>query len=261
MQELKLTGVDGILCDLDGVIWLDDTPYPGAAETIRILKERLRRPCRFVTNTTTRSLESLYRKAQRLGMPIEKREFVTPPRVAAEYLRKQGNPTVLLVMDESTQDDFTDFARTDTDPDWIVVGNYNESWDYKLMNRLFHLLLDGSKLLALHKQRFWQTGEGLKIDIGAFITALEYASGKEATVIGKPEPLFFQTALEEIGVPAERAIMIGDDVLSDVGGAQKAGLRGVLVKTGKYRENLVAESGVTPDRTIDSIVDLPGLLG
>jgi len=261
MNQDKLQNVAGVLCDLDGVVWLDDTPYPRAAETIRHLKETLGLPCRFVTNTTTRSLDSLYQKAVRLEMPIEKSELITPPRLAARYLKEQKARSVFLVMEQSTRDDFADFPHEDISPDWVVIGNYNESWNYQIINRIFQMLLDGARLLALHKQRFWQTGVGLKVDIGCFVRGLEYSAGVTAVTIGKPEPLFFQTALNEMGVKAEQAIMVGDDINSDIGGAQNAGLRGVLVKTGKYREHLVAEAGVTPDRTIDALADVVGLLG
>ena len=260
MKSEKILDVDGVLCDLDGVIWLEEEPYPGAADVIRYIKEELKLPCRFVTNTTTRSLDTLHRKALRLGMPVERDELVTPPRLGAAYLRRFGKPSVFLVTREDTKADFAEFPQSDTAPDWVVIGNYDDGWDYALIDRVFNFLLNGAKLLAMHRQRYWQTARGLQVDIGCFVTGLEYSAGVKAIVIGKPEPLFFQTALEEMGVAPERAIMIGDDIESDIGGSQSAGARGILLRTGKYREELIARSIVKPYRVIDSIADLRRLL-
>jgi HAD superfamily hydrolase (TIGR01458 family) len=120
--------------------------------------------------------------------------------------------------------------------------------------------MDGAALIALQKNRYWETAAGLSLDAGPFVAALEYGSGTPAEVVGKPSPAFFELALRELGVSADRAAMVGDDVEADVGGAIDAGLRGILVRTGKYREDLVRESGIEPTATIDSIAELPALL-
>lgn len=258
-----LDNVSGILCDIDGVIWDSQDnkdPLPGIPETIRYVKEDLRLPIRFVTNTTTRSLDTLYNDISQRGFPIERFEIVTPPLLAAEYLRAQGNPSVHLIMRSDTKGEFDEFRKDDRSPDYIVIGNNRDRWDYRLLNGLFEMMMHGSKLLALHKQKYWHEGGEIKVDIGCFVTGLEYASGQQAVAIGKPEPLFFETALKQIGVEPARAIMVGDDIETDIGGAAAAGLRGVLVKTGKYRDNLVKQSDVQPARIIDSLADLPPLL-
>ncbi len=252
MADINFRGIAGFLIDLDGVIYLEDEPYPGAGEVISLLKER-GKACRFVTNTTTKSRDLLHSKIRKLNLPIELGELITPPKLAADFLKKQGRPKLHLIMDDDTMRDFGEFELTDTQPDFIVIGNYGEKWDYKLLNKLFHMMLNGAELLALHRQRFWQTGDGLKLDIGCFITGLEYSTGKKATAIGKPEPLFFQTALESMDLSPEEAVMIGDDIESDIGGAKGAGIKSVLVKTGKYRDELVAKSNVDPDLVIESI--------
>jgi HAD superfamily hydrolase (TIGR01458 family) len=121
--------------------------------------------------------------------------------------------------------------------------------------------MDGADLIALQKNRYWETAEGLSLDAGPFVSALEYATGRQAEVVGKPSNAFFQLALSELGVSADRAAMVGDDVEADVGGAINAGLAGILVRTGKYREDLVRQSGIEPTATVDSIADVPRLLG
>jgi HAD superfamily hydrolase (TIGR01458 family) len=120
--------------------------------------------------------------------------------------------------------------------------------------------MDGAELIALQKNRFWMTPSGLSLDVGPFVTALEYAAATEAYVVGKPAPGFFDTTLATIPAEPWRSVMVGDDVESDIGGAQRAGLTGILVRTGKYRDDAVRASGVVPDAVIDSIADLPGLL-
>ena len=281
MNQIRFDHIKGILCDIDGVIWDGQEtriPEPGAHEAIRYIKEVRKLPIRFVTNTTTRSLATLYKGIREGEFPIELEEIVSPPKLAAEFLRKlaiendsvggegqrrqfkHGKPSVFLVMREDTETEFAEFPKDNERPDYIVIGNNKEKWDYALMDRLFHMLMHGSEMLALHKQRFWLSGGEIRIDIGAFVTALAFASGKRATAIGKPEPLFFKTALEEIGVKPEEALMIGDDIETDIGGAHKAGLMGVLVKTGKYREEYVRQSKVTPDLVIASLGELPEYL-
>jgi HAD superfamily hydrolase (TIGR01458 family) len=120
--------------------------------------------------------------------------------------------------------------------------------------------MDGAALIALQKNRYWETAGGLSLDAGPFVAALEYAIGRQAEVVGKPSPAFFELALGELRLPAERAAMVGDDVEADVGGAMEAGLAGILVRTGKYREDLVKESGIEPTATVDSVADVPELL-
>jgi HAD superfamily hydrolase (TIGR01458 family) len=120
--------------------------------------------------------------------------------------------------------------------------------------------MDGAELIALQKNRFWLTPDGLSLDVGPFVAALEYATRREAYVVGKPEPGFFEAILTAIPAEARRAAMVGDDVESDVGGALRAGLAGILVRTGKYREDAVRASGIQPTAVADSIADVPRLL-
>jgi ribonucleotide monophosphatase NagD (HAD superfamily) len=119
--------------------------------------------------------------------------------------------------------------------------------------------MDGAALIALQRNRYWETAKGLSLDAGPFVAALEYATGLEAEVMGKPSGAFFELALGELGVSADQAAMVGDDVEADVAGAMDAGLAGILVTTGKYREDLVRESGIEPTAVADSIADVPRL--
>ena len=153
-----------------------------------------------------------------------------------------------------------EFRQSDTDAKYIIVGDIGDAWSYQLMNEMFNCLIKGAQLIAIHKNRFWQTEGGLQMDIGGFVDALEYASNSKAKIIGKPSSDFFHIALSTMGLQPDEVAIIGDDIDSDVGGGQQAGLKGILVKTGKYRQAYAKTSSVKPDLVIDSIKDMPRIL-
>jgi HAD superfamily hydrolase (TIGR01458 family) len=130
---------------------------------------------------------------------------------------------------------------------------------YGNLNHAFRLVMDGAALVGMHRNLYWRTADGLALDGGAYLAALEEATGTAATICGKPSARFFAAALDALGVAADRAIMVGDDIVNDVVGAQRAGVPGVLVRTGKFLPGDLDKG--RPDRTIDSIADLPRLLG
>jgi len=242
------------------VVYVQDAAVPGAAEAL----ERLRAdgiPIRLVTNTTMRPRRSILERLDRLGLEADPNELITPATLAAGRCAEAGYDSVSLVVLDELREDLEGLEPRGESVDAVIVGDLGEGWDYEVLNRAFRQVMDGAALIALQKNRYWETAEGLSLDAGPFVAALEYASGREAEVVGKPSPAFFELALGELGVPAERAAMVGDDVEADVGGAIDAGLAGILVRTGKYRDDLVRDSGIDPTATVDSIADVPGLLG
>ena len=198
---------------------------------------------------------------ERLGMPVPERELITPARLAVEHCLAAGRQRALLLMRDEVKADLAGLQEVREGADVVVVGDLGEDFGYRVLNKAFRELLAGAELVALQKNRYWRTPEGLSLDVGPFVAALEYAAACDAVVVGKPAPAFFATVLAGLGVPAADAVMVGDDVESDVGGALRAGLAGVLVRTGKYRPEAVAASGVEPTATVDSIADVPALLG
>jgi HAD superfamily hydrolase (TIGR01458 family) len=255
-----LEGIEGLLLDLSGVIYVQDEAVPGAAEALESLRgDGI--PIRLVTNTTMRPRRSILERLERLGLPADADELITPATLAASRCAEAGYDSVSLVVLDELREDLEGLEQRGESVDAVIVGDLGEGWDYEVLNRVFRQVMDGAALIALQKNRYWETAEGLSLDAGPFVAALEYASGNEAEVVGKPSPAFFELALRELGVPAEHAAMVGDDVEADVGGAIDAGLAGILVRTGKYREDLVRESGIDPTATVDSIADVPGLLG
>jgi HAD superfamily hydrolase (TIGR01458 family) len=251
-----------VLLDLDGVLYVEDEAVPGAAEAV----ERLRAmgpALRFVTNTTTRPRAATLDRLRRLGFGVGEDELLTPVVLARELCRDRGHRRVALLVAPGTEEDFDGLepVEGETGADAVIVGDLSDRWSYAALNRAFRLVMDGADLIALQKNRFWRRSDGLSLDAGPFVAALEYATGAEATVVGKPAPAFFERVLEGLGTDAPDAVMVGDDVESDIGGAQAAGLRGVLVRTGKYRADVVQASGIEPSWTVDSIADVPGVLG
>lgn len=256
----RLLRTTSVLLDLDGVLYVEGEPIAGAIEAVAALRDRGLR-LRFVTNTTSRPRRDILARLERLGMPVPERELITPARLAVEHCLAAGRRRALLLMRDEVKADLAGLQDVHEGADVVVVGDLGDDFGYRVLNRAFRELLAGAELVALQKNRYWRTPEGLSLDVGPFVAALEYATGRDAVVVGKPAPAFFATVLTGLAVPAADAVMVGDDVESDVGGALRAGLAGVLVRTGKYRPEAVAASGVEPTATVDSIADVPALLG
>ena len=259
-----LDGIEAMLVDLDGVLYVEDRPVPDAEEAVGRLRDA-GLGLRFVTNTTARSRAQTLAKLGRLGFEVDPAELVTPAALANRHCEQRGHERVALIMNDDVKDDFADLADVGEEegesPDAVIMGDLGEAFGFPILNRAFRMVMDGAELIALQKNRFWLTDDGLSLDAGPFVAAIEYASGREAYVVGKPAPAFFAGVLGDLGTEPASTAMVGDDVESDVGGAMNEGLAGILVRTGKYREDFVRESGVEPTATVDSIADVPGLVG
>ena len=251
----------GLLLDIDGVLHVGDEPLPGAIEALRDLRERAA-GLRLVTNTTSKSRRAIVERLQAMGFDVDLEEVLTPAALALDYCREQGHEAVRLLVSDSLREDLVDLKATSPgeQADAVVLGDLGAGFTREVLDDAFRTLMDGAELVALQHNRYWRDADDLVLDVGAFAAALEYAAEVEPVVVGKPSARFFDSALGLVGVDAESALMVGDDVEADVGGALDAGIRAVLVRTGKFREEAVRKSGVEPTATIDSIVDLPELL-
>ena len=255
-----LAGVRAVLLDLDGVLYVEDEPVAGAVDAVAGLREA-GLALRLVTNTTSRPRRMIVERLERLGFDVGAGDVVTPAALAVRHCLQADRRRVLLVMNESVKEDFAELEEVAEDPQAVIVGDLGSDFAYDVLNRAFRAVMDGAQLVALQKNRYWLTPDGLSLDVGPFVAALEYATGREALVLGKPSAGFFATVLAELDVEPTAAVMVGDDVESDVGGALGAGLAGVLVRTGKYREDAVRASAIQPTAVVDSIADIPALLG
>jgi HAD superfamily hydrolase (TIGR01458 family) len=252
--------MQALLIDLDGVLYQGDAVIPGAAQTIDWL-HRQQIPFVFITNTTSRPRSALVDKLRGFSIEVDAQRIVTPPVAASRWLSAHAPGAVALFVPDATRADFSAVLVVDdaaVSASAVVVGDIGEQWSFARLNRAFRLLVEDppAQLVALGLTRYWRAADGLRLDVGPFVKALEYASGQTATVLGKPAPAFFAAALDVLGCAAGDAVMIGDDIVGDVQGAQRAGIRGVLVRTGKYRPQDV-DGDIRPDAVLDSIADLP----
>jgi HAD superfamily hydrolase (TIGR01458 family) len=253
-----MTELRALLLDLDGVLYVEDEPLPGAREAVAELRDR-GLALRFVTNTTSRPRRQILERLQRLGFEVEPEELSTPAALAVAHCVQRDLRRAMLLVRDDVKEDFAELDDVE-EAEAVIVGDLGDAFDYAVLNRAFRRVIDGAELIALQKNRYWLRPDGLALDVGPFVAALEYAANREALVVGKPSKDFFATILD--GIPAEAAAsaMVGDDVESDVGGALGAGLAGILVRTGKYREDALRASRVEPTAVVDSIADVPALL-
>jgi HAD superfamily hydrolase (TIGR01458 family) len=251
--------VRAVLLDLDGVLYVEDEPVPGSVEAVAALR-RSGLALRFVTNTTSRSRTRTLEKLERLGFGVSDPELVTPAALAVRHCRERGHRRVALLMKDEVKADFAGLDEAERSADAVIIGDLGTAFGYEALNRAFRLVMNGAELVALQKNRYWLTADGLSLDVGPFVAAIEYATRREAFVVGKPSPGFFELVLGDLGVEAGEAAMVGDDVETDVGGALRAGLHAILVRTGKYRAEAVRASGIEPTATVGSIAEVPALL-
>jgi HAD superfamily hydrolase (TIGR01458 family) len=251
-------GLEAILIDLDGVLYVEDEVITGASEAVDRLRA-LGLALRFVTNTTARSRGSTLEKLSRLGFSLAEQELVTPAAVAVKVCRDRGFRRVALIMNEEVKRDFAGLEEAD-EAEAVIIGDLGSAFGYDVLNHAFRQVMNGAELIALQKNRYWMRADGLSLDVGPFVAAIEFATGRPAYVVGKPARGFFDGVLAELGVGPGAAAMIGDDVDSDIGGALGAGLAAILVKTGKYRAQQLQESGIQPTAVVNSIADVPPLL-
>ncbi len=249
--------IHGVLLDLEGVVYQGDSPIPGAAEAIANLAAA-GLALRFLTNTTTRPRRAIAARLESLGIAVDPAHIVTPAVAAARLLRDSGAGRIHLAARPALAEDFAGLTLTDAPPmDAVVLGDLYRDFTWDRLDRLFGFLRGGAQLVALHKNRYCRRGDAIALDLGPFVAALEYAAGVEAVVVGKPSADFFAQAIGELGLPADQVLMVGDDIEADIGGARRAGLPAVQVRTGKFTPRDLDHPAISPDGRIDSIADLP----
>jgi HAD superfamily hydrolase (TIGR01458 family) len=255
--------IRAVLLDIDGVLTVSWRPVPGAVEALA----RLRAggyAIALVTNTTSRDRAWMAATLAEAGFGVEAAEIFTAPAITAAYLARNhpGARCALLNSGEVGSDlaGVRIIAQDEPAPDVVILGGAGPEFSYPALNRVFGYLLGGARLVAMGRNLYWRTESGLQLDTGAFLAGLEQAAGVRAEVTGKPAAAFFATALAALDAEPSAAVMAGDDVEADVLGAQRHGLTGVLVRTGKYRPETLRDAPGAPDHVIDSVADLPGLL-
>ena len=257
---MSFEGVRGVVLDLDGTVYDDRGLMPGAAEAVTAIRSA-HLGLRFATNTSRYPRGALVERLRSLGVYAGLDEVITAPRAAAAWLADHGLARISLHVAAATVEEFAAFTIDERSPQAVVVGDLGDGWHVERLNRVFRHVLGGARLLAIQKNRYWRRGGALCLDAGPFVAAIEYATGVDAVVAGKPSKQFFVTAARSLGLSAADLVVVGDDVRTDVEGARAAGARGVLVRTGKFRAADLDNPDLQPDLVLDSIADLPATLG
>jgi len=235
--------------------------------------EQLRRRgvfLRFVTNTTRRPRSFIVERMRGYGFAVSPDEVFSAVMAGRALLEREGIDVIAPFVSREALVDLGGLelvggtsgspVPTGAVPRAVLVGDLGDRWTPALLNEAFRYVMDGARLIALQRGRYWFGPEGVELDAGAWVAALEYAAGQDAVVCGKPNAAFFQGAVASIGAPSDGGdtaiVMVGDDLWSDIQGAQRIGLEGWLVRTGKFSEDVLRSSGIEPDRVIDSVADL-----
>jgi HAD superfamily hydrolase (TIGR01458 family) len=245
-----------LLLDLNGVLFEDGVALSGAVEAVaRARAEGL--ILRFVTNTATRSARTLLAELRGMGFELADEELFTAPMAARAYLQRHGLRPHCLVH-PAIAATFEDLLGPE--PDAVVLGDARDGLSYAALNQVFRLVRTGLPLIGLGMNRCFREGGEWMLDAGPFILAIAWAADTEAVVMGKPSVAFYEELVASTGLEPGACLMVGDDVEADVGGAMACGLRGCLVRSGKFQpgdlKRLPAGAAV-----IGSLAELPPLLG
>jgi HAD superfamily hydrolase (TIGR01458 family) len=251
-----------ILLDVDGVLHVSGEPIPGATDAVAELR-RVGHKLRFVTNNSTRPRARLAAELRDMGFELENADLQTTPGAAAREL--SGKRVLALVM-EAIVADLDDLELVGHDADAVLVGGCDETlepnqvFSYMNLGRAFSEIQMGASFYCLHKNKWWQTSRGPMLDAGAFVAGLEYATGVEATVLGKPSPSYFAAALDALDAEPELTWLVTDDIEADIRGARLFGMKTALVRTGKFRPETLELADATPDIVASSLAHFPDLL-
>ena len=251
-----------ILLDIDGVLHVSGEPIPGVPEAVSELRHG-GHALRFVTNNSTRPRARLAEELRQMGFTVEAEELQTTPGAAVRELA--GKRVLALVM-PGIVSDLDGLELVGDHADAVLIGGCDETlepnqvFSYMNLARAFDEIQMGASLYCLHKNKWWQTSRGPMLDSGAFVAGLEYATGVEATVLGKPSPSYFAAALDALDAEPELTWLVTDDVDADVRGARLFGMKTALVRTGKFRPEALESADTTPDIVVSSLAHFPALL-
>ncbi|XP_022920226.2 haloacid dehalogenase-like hydrolase domain-containing protein 2 [Onthophagus taurus] len=245
-----LNMIKAVLIDLSGTLHIDNQIIPGAIEALKLLRKSDLK-IKFVTNTTKESKNILYNRLQKLGFDVQLDEIHTSLIAARKVIDEKKLNPLLLVSKEALED--FEGLNYESNHNAVVIGLAPSEFHYDKLNQAFRLLLDGAPLIAIHAGKYYKRPDGLALGPGCFVKGLEYSAKCTAQVIGKPTEGFFKSAVDNIQ-PSE-CVMIGDDVTDDIDGAQKIGMKGILVQTGKYQSGDEAKINPAPWNTVPSFVE------
>ena len=255
-----MAGVEGVLLDIDGVLVTSWHPIDGAVAAVREVRER-GLACAYLTNTTSRTCDEIADALRSAGIEADSGEIVTAARLTAEYVRSTypGSRAWVLNSGDITAD-LSGIELDDEDPEVVILGGAGPEFTHDALSRVVGLMLDGVPVVAMHRGTTWATHDGLRIDTGTYLPGMEEVAGTNVVSVGKPSLAAFLTATDLMGTEPDATVMVGDDLTNDVLAAQRVGLTGVLVRTGKFRQSVLDLAPQRPDHVVDSVAQLPKLL-
>ena len=253
-----MKSITGIIFDIDGVLEFQGIVYPRAIEIINTLRAR-GLILRFLTNSTLKSRASCAAKLQQKGFTLTIDEIVTASYATAMYLRSLNPRSCWVLLAREGLEEFKGLPMDTDNPEYIVIGDYREYFNFESMNKAFRLLRKGAKLVGMIPELVDTSMGELELNVGSWVQMLEKASGVEATYIGKPHPYAIELTLKGMNLPREQVAMIGDRVNTDVIGAHNSGLKSILVKTGEFDPKDLDKKNKS-DFVIDTIQDILALV-
>ena len=246
-----------ICFDLDGTLYLGNQAIPGAVETVEHLSKN--HTIIYVSNTISSLPEELVSKLRSLGFKLDIENLSTPISVARKYFKEHHLDDIFFLVREEMMGKLSTCFNIDIDnPKAIVIADEPDSFPFDHLEKAFNLLLSRDiPLFTFAVNRFYRLPDGnMKMDLGPLNALLEYGTGKKSVNLGKPSHIFFSHALQDFN----NSVMVGDDVEFDIQGAMSHGIKGILVKTGKFDQTFFNQSGIKPDLVIESIADLPTVI-
>jgi HAD superfamily hydrolase (TIGR01458 family) len=249
-----------LLIDLDGTLYFRGIPIRGAEKAISELRD-MGFIMRFLSNTDSKSVSSIQKSLHSMGLQLPLPEIFTPAVALKQFAKERSKAKFHLLLSQDLMSVLQNELEIGNDTaDYVVVGDIRESVSYSSLDKAFRLIMGGSEIIAMQKGRYFEASDGKHLDTGGFVRLLEYASGKESIVLGKPSKDFFNLALKSCGCTYDEAVIIGDDLNTDIKGAKTIGSLAIQVRTGKAAENVLSPSNPIPDLVINSIIDLPDIL-
>lgn len=243
--------IRAVLCDIDGTLMWKGKAIPGAAQAVQTLRDR-GLAMRFLTNITTRMPGDIAGDLREVGIQAEDCEVLNAVTSCVTYLDRRPRMKCHLLLPKKVLPAFANYCTGSGDVGAVIIGDIGTEFNYQTLNHAFGIIRSGAELIALQRNMFWFDENGARLDCGAFVAALEAATGVSATITGKPSELFFNQALHSLGMSSDEVLVVGDDPLTDIDGANRINAVSLLVRTGKS-ESAKDESKMS----IASIEELP----
>ncbi|MFX1469418.1 MAG: HAD-IIA family hydrolase [Promethearchaeota archaeon] len=254
IDKINFNKIKGLLTDIDGTLYFKGNIIMGAVETVEKLREAGLKIL-FLTNTDSKSPKTILNILTNYGFSIDENEIFTPVIALKEYLSKYSRKKSYFVTTTEVDKEFQDFPRVhgSEQPDFVIIGDFYDNWDINRLNLAFKFVLKGASLLGMQGNKYYldRNGEPV-IDTGSFVQMIANAANVAPKIFGKPSKEYFIHALNKINLNPDETLVIGDDLESDIQGAINAGIKGILVKTGKGKYYNSSINKIKPHAVLNS---------